>query len=160
MNVGRQQLELHNVDFGQQLLSRSNPYHLCLLRVYFESVTSHVQHRNNKGVLRSNSECSMLMSNDLQLQRQGIEPWPSGFQEVDSTTRPLPLAINQQLQISITCDRLGYSASRLFHIRLFPCSPIPYLPIPYWPIPYAPFPCLPIQYSPTLCLPIPCCPFL
>ena len=40
MNVGRQQLELHNVDFGQ-LLSRSNPYHLCLLCVHLKSVAAH-----------------------------------------------------------------------------------------------------------------------
>ena len=36
MNVSRQQLELLNVNFGQ-LLSWSNPYHLCLLCVRLES---------------------------------------------------------------------------------------------------------------------------
>ena len=57
----------------------------------------------------------------------------------------------------------GYIASRLFRIRLFPCSPISYLPIPYspilcWPILYSPIPCLPIPFSPTPCWPIPCLP--
>ena len=57
----------------------------------------------------------------------------------------------------------GYIASRLFRIRLFPCSPISYLPIPYlpilcWPILYSSIPCLPIPYSPTPCSPIPCSP--
>ena len=41
MNVSRQQPELLNVDFGQQLLSWSNPYHLCLLCVHLESVAAH-----------------------------------------------------------------------------------------------------------------------
>ena len=40
MNVGRLQLELLNVGFGQ-LLSRSNPYHLCLLCIHLESVAAH-----------------------------------------------------------------------------------------------------------------------
>ena len=35
-------------------------------------------------VLRSNSECSMLMSDDLRLPRQGLESRPSGFREVGS----------------------------------------------------------------------------
>ena len=40
LNVSRQQLELINVDFGQ-LLSWSNPYHLCLLCIHLESVPAH-----------------------------------------------------------------------------------------------------------------------
>ena len=47
LNVDRQQLELHNVDFGQ-LLPRSNPYHLNLLCVHLlqlvcSSVAAHPQ---------------------------------------------------------------------------------------------------------------------
>ena len=42
-------------------------------------VTSQAQHSANEGVLRSNSACSMLMSDDLRLPRRGIEPRPSGF---------------------------------------------------------------------------------
>ena len=42
-------------------------------------VTSQAQHSTNEGVLRSNSACSMLMSDDLRLPRRGIEPWPFGF---------------------------------------------------------------------------------
>ena len=53
-------------------------------------VTSHAQHSTNEGVLRSNSACSMLMSDDLWLPRRGIEPRPTGFREVDSTAMPLP----------------------------------------------------------------------
>ena len=59
----------------------------------------------------------------------------------------------------------GFIASRLFRIRLFPCSPMSYSPIPYspilcWPILYSPIPCLPIPYSPIPCSPIPCLPEL
>ena len=49
------------------------------------------RHSTNEGVLRSNSACSMLMSINLLLPRRGLEPRPSGFLEVDSTARPLPL---------------------------------------------------------------------
>ena len=49
------------------------------------------RHSTNEGVLRSNSACSMLMSDDLRLPRWGIEPRPSGFRDIDSTARPLPL---------------------------------------------------------------------
>ena len=38
-----------------------------------------------------NSVCSMLMSDDLWLPKRGIEPRSSGFREVGSTARPLPL---------------------------------------------------------------------
>ena len=53
-------------------------------------VTSQAQHSTNERVLRSNSACSMLMSDDLRLPRRGIEHRPSGFRDVDSTARPLP----------------------------------------------------------------------
>ena len=56
-------------------------------------VTSQAQHSTNEGVLRSNSACSMLMSDDLRLPRRGIEPRPFGFREVGSTARPLPLPL-------------------------------------------------------------------
>ena len=49
------------------------------------------QHSTNEGVLRSNSACSMLMSDDLRLPRRGIEPRPSGFRDIGSTSRPSPL---------------------------------------------------------------------
>ena len=45
----------------------------------------------NEGVLRSNSACSMLMSDDLRLPRWGIEPRPSGFRDISSTARSSPL---------------------------------------------------------------------
>ena len=56
-------------------------------------VTSQTQHSTNEGVLRSNSACSMLISDDLWLPRRGIEPRPSGFRDIDSTSRPSPLPI-------------------------------------------------------------------
>ena len=49
-------------------------------------VTSQAQHSTNEGVLRSNSACSMLMSDDLRLPRQGIEPQPRGS---EPSTLPL-----------------------------------------------------------------------
>ena len=48
------------------------------------------RHSSNEGVLRSNSACSMLMSDDLRLPRRGIEPRPSGFRDIGSTARPCP----------------------------------------------------------------------
>ena len=57
-------------------------------------VTSQTQHSTNEGVLRSNSPCSMLMSKDLRLPRRGLEPRLSGFREVSSMARPLPLYIS------------------------------------------------------------------
>ena len=60
-------------------------------------VTSQTQHSTNEGVLRSNSACSMLMSDDLRLPRRGIEPRPSGFRDIDSTSRPSPLLIRRSL---------------------------------------------------------------
>ena len=54
-------------------------------------VTSQAQHSTNEGVLRSNSACSMVMSNDLRLLRRGIEPRPFGFWDIGSTARPSPL---------------------------------------------------------------------
>ena len=54
-------------------------------------VTSQAQHSTNEGVPRSNSACSMLMSDDLRLPRRGIEPRPSGFRDIGSTSRPSPL---------------------------------------------------------------------
>ena len=56
-------------------------------------VTSQTQHCTNEGVLRSNSACSMLMSDDLRLPRRGIEPRPFGFRDIDSTSRPSPLPL-------------------------------------------------------------------
>ena len=47
----------------------------------------------SEGVLRSNSACSMLMSDDLRLPRRGIEPRPSGFRDIGSTSKPSPLPI-------------------------------------------------------------------
>ena len=45
---------------------------------------------------------TMLMSDDLRLPRRGIEPRPSGFQDIGSTSRPLPLPmpINPALSFS------------------------------------------------------------
>ena len=48
-------------------------------------VTSQALLSTNEGVLRSNSACSMLMSDDLRLSRRGIEPRPSGFRDIGST---------------------------------------------------------------------------
>ena len=56
-------------------------------------VTSQAQHSTNEGVLRSNSACSMLMSDDLRLPRRGIEPRPSGFRDIGSTSGPSPLPV-------------------------------------------------------------------
>ena len=49
-------------------------------------VTSQAQHSTNEGVLRSNSACSMLMSDDLRLPRRGIEPRHPGS---EASTLPL-----------------------------------------------------------------------
>ena len=46
------------------------------------------KHSTNEGVMRSNSACSMLMSDDLRLPRRGIDPRPSGFRDIGSTSRP------------------------------------------------------------------------
>ena len=64
-------------------------------------------HSTNEGVLRSNSACSMLMSDDLRLPIRGIEPWPSRFREVDSTARPLPLPVYRMSHVG-TCAGLGW----------------------------------------------------
>ena len=72
-------------------------------------VTGQAQHNTNEGVLRGNSACSLLMSDDLQLPRRGIKPRPSGFRGLDSTVRPLPLpSISYSTNsISIThCHRM------------------------------------------------------
>ena len=54
-------------------------------------VTSQAQHSTNDlGVLRSNSACSMLMSDDLRLPRRGIESRVPR-QDIGSTAMPLPL---------------------------------------------------------------------
>ena len=50
--------------------------------------TSQAQHSTNEGVLRNNSACSMLMSDDLRLPRRGIEPRPSEFRDIGSTAKP------------------------------------------------------------------------
>ena len=54
-------------------------------------VTSQAQHSTNEGVLLSNSAHSMLMSDDLWLPRRGIKPRPSGFWDITTIARPLPL---------------------------------------------------------------------
>ena len=66
-------------------------------------VTSQTQHSINEGVLRSNSACSMLMSDDLRLPKRGIEPRPSGFRDIGSTSRlsPLPIKVTS---IHFVCD--------------------------------------------------------
>ena len=51
-------------------------------------------------VLRSNSACSMLMSDDLQLPRRGIEPRPSGFRDIGSTARPSPLPVAYMIHLN------------------------------------------------------------
>ena len=51
-------------------------------------VTSQAQHSTNEGVLRSNSACSMLMSDDLRLPRRGIEPRPFGFRSTRFVVKP------------------------------------------------------------------------
>ena len=63
-------------------------------------VTSQAQHSTNEGVLRSNSACSMLMNDDLRLPRRGIEPRPSGFRDIDSTSRPSPLPLGLKFKRS------------------------------------------------------------
>ena len=57
-------------------------------------VTSQTQHNTHEGVL-SNSACSVLISDDLQLPKRGLKPDPSRFWEVGSIARPLPLLCNR-----------------------------------------------------------------
>ena len=64
----------------------------------------------NEGVLRSNSGDAMLMSNYLRLPRRGIKPRPSGFRDIRSTTRPLPLYSYIEFQTAV---RLEYKTGIL-----------------------------------------------
>ena len=56
-------------------------------------ITNQAQHSTNEGVLRSNSACSMLMSDNLQLPWQGIESRLSRLWDIGSTARPSPLPV-------------------------------------------------------------------
>ena len=71
-------------------------------------VTSQTQHCTNEGVLRSNSACSMLMSDDLRLPSRGIEPRPSGFRDIDSTSRPSPLPVYRRIFQTVLRSENGY----------------------------------------------------
>ena len=73
-------------------------------------VTSQTQHCTNEGVLRSNSACSMLISEDLRLPRRGIESRPSGIRDIDSTSRPSPLH-------KVRYDTIRYDTIRYDSIR-------------------------------------------
>ena len=81
-------------------------------------VTSQAQHSSNEGVLRSNSAGSMLISDDLRLLRQGIEPRPSGFRDIVSTARPLPLPSHIELDEYIIHDKKGEFCVRLCCMRI------------------------------------------
>ena len=61
--------------------------------VHMQCNTNQAQHSTNEGVLLSISAWAMLVSVDLRLPRRGLEPGPSGFWEVDSTARTLPLSM-------------------------------------------------------------------
>ena len=69
-------------------------------------VTSQAQPSTNEGVLRSNSACSMLMSDDLRLPRRGIEPRPPRFRQVNSTARPLPIPLPPEGWTPMHCTTL------------------------------------------------------
>ena len=77
------------------------------------------KHSTNEGVLCSNSACSMLMSDDLRLPRQGIKPRPSEFRGIGSTARPSPLPIesvsSQKLLNSIILRYLRTSHQKSLH---------------------------------------------
>ena len=70
------------------------------------------QHNTSEGVLLSNSACSILMSDGLWLPRRGIEPGPSGFWDIGSTARPLPLP-------SIGSTWIAVSWTLYYYIRSF-----------------------------------------
>ena len=70
------------------------------------------QHSTNEGVQLSNSACSMLMSDGLWLPKRGIEPGPSGFWDIGSTARPLPLP-------SIGSTWIAVSWTLYYYIRSF-----------------------------------------
>ena len=74
-------------------------------------VTSQAQYSTNEVVLLSYLTCSMLMSDDLRLPRRGIEPESSGFWEVGSTARPLPLPCKNWFKQKPAIGGLGSAVS-------------------------------------------------
>ena len=80
-------------------------------------VTSQAQHSTHEGVLRSNSACSMLMSDDLRLPRRGIEPRPSEFRDIGSTSRPSPLP--RRLLVHIHDKKQAEHNTDYLHARSF-----------------------------------------